>query len=128
VGLSDDDTFVGQHAAWELPGGRLLLFDNQGGDNGASRALELQLEPDTAYAVSQYDPEPDVASPLRGGVYRLANGNTVAIFASIPFKVHETTPAGAVVWSFDGDMSFTSTFRVTPWESIAGESEVDAMP
>ena len=128
-----EDAFFGQHAAWELPGGRLLVFDNRGaGPEGdgveTSRALELHIQPDTAWMEWQYDPEPDITSLLRGGVYRLPSGNTVAIFASMPFKIHETTPDGSVVWTFTGDQAFTSTFRVTPWETLAGEVEVDAMP
>ena len=134
VRLSEDDRFVSQHSAWELPGNRLLLFDNQGAGTGSSlptsRALELQLQldSDTAFMVWQYDPEPDISSPLRGGVYRLASGNTVTIFASNPFKVHETTTDGAIVWSMTGDITFTNTFRAVPWASIAGEVEVETLP
>jgi hypothetical protein len=134
IALAPADTFIGQHSAWELPNGNLLLFDNNGAGPGApepaaSRALELQFDGDSAYMVWQYDPaDPAISSPLRGGVYRLPSGNTISIFASLPFAVHETTPAGDVVWTFTGDPAFTTTFRVAPWPSIAGEVEMDAMP
>lgn len=132
IAVAPDDRFVGQHSAWELPGGRLLLFDNRGAGPDSiqdSRSLELQMNGDSAWRVWQYDPVPDVFSPLRGGVYRLDNGNSVTVFASLPFQVHETTPDGTVVWTLNADSrSFSDTFRVAPWPSIAGEIEVDAMP
>lgn len=130
LGLSAEDRFVSQHSAWELPGGRLLLFDNRGAgpDDDHSRALELQIEQDTAFMVWQHDPDPPISAPLRGGVYRLENGNTITVFPSLPFAVHETTPDGTIIWSMTGDLSFTSTFRVTPWTTIAGEVEVAALP
>ena len=65
---------------------------------------------------------------VRGGTYRLASGNTMTVFASMPFAMHETAPDGGVVWSMTGDSRFTNAFRVAPWTSIAGEVEVDAMP
>lgn len=128
--LAVADRFLGQHAAWELPGNRVLLFDNRGAgpDDNRSRGLELEMGADSAWMVWQHDPEPPISAPLRGGVYRLPSGNTVTVFPTLPFAVHETTPAGQIVWSMTGDQSFTSTFRVTPWESIAGEVEVAAMP
>ena len=128
--LSEADRFVSQHAAWELPNGNVLLFDNQGGGaaNDHSRALELVVGADSAYMAWQYHPEPPLVAPLRGGVYRLANGNTVTVFSSLPFTVHETTPSGQLLWSMTGDQTFTNTFRAAPWMSIAGEVEVDAMP
>ena len=127
---SEADRFIGQHSAWELPGNRLLLFDNRGGGpaNDRSRALELEIGQDSAWMAWEYVSEPPLSSPLRGGVYRLPNGNTVTVYSSTPFHVHETTPAGALVWSMTGDVAFTNTFRVTPWQNIAGEVEVDAMP
>ncbi|HUF13177.1 MAG TPA: aryl-sulfate sulfotransferase [Longimicrobiales bacterium] len=130
VATSIEDRFISQHSAWELPGGHLLLFDNQGAGpaDDHSRALELQIQQDTAWMVWQHDPEPPISAPLRGGVYRLANGNTATIFTALPFEVHETTPDGTVIWTMTGDLSFTTTFRAAPWSGIAGEVEVEAMP
>lgn len=131
VGVSDDDRFVSQHSAWEVQDGRLLLFDNRGAGpaDDHSRALELQIEGDTAFMTWEHDPDPAISAPLRGGVYRLANGNTVTIFPAIPFEVHETTPDGVTIWTMTAqDLSFTNTFRAVPWASIAGEVAVDAIP
>lgn len=130
VATSIEDRFISQHSASELPDGRLLVFDNRGAGpaDDHSRALELQIQGDTAFMVFQHDPEPPISAPLRGGVYRLDNGNTVTIFTAVPFEVHETTPDGTTIWTMTGDQSFTSTFRAAPWSSIAGEVEVNAMP
>lgn len=130
VGLDAEDVFVGQHSATEVADGRVLLFDNRGGGaaNDQSRSIELEIDGDTAYSVWEYSPEPPILATLRGGTYRLANGNTVTIFPAIPFEVHEVTPAGDVVWKMLADEDFTATFRAAPWPSIAGETEVDTMP
>lgn len=131
VGVSDDDRFSSQHSASEVEDGRLLLFDNRGAGpaDDHSRALELQIEGDTAFMAWEYDPDPPISAPLRGGVYRLANGNTVTIFPAFPFEVHETTPEGVTIWTMTAqELTFTNTFRAVPWASIAGEAEVDAMP
>ena len=130
IGLAESERFIGQHAATEVAPNRVLMFDNQGGGvaNDRSRVLELELVGDTAVGVFDYTPDPPRLSPVRGGTYRLANGNTVTTFASSPFALHETTPGGAVPWTMTGDVNFTNTFRAAPWFSIAGEVEVDAMP
>ena len=130
VGVGPEERFIGQHAATEVAPNRVLLFDNQGGGpaNDRSRALELEIQGDTAIGVYDYTPDPPYLSVVRGGTYRLENGNTFTVFSSIPFAIHETTPAGAVVWSMAGDMNFTNIFRAVPWPSIAGEVEVAAMP
>jgi hypothetical protein len=130
VALAPEDAFVSQHSASEIANGRLLLFDNRGAGafNDHSRALELQIQADTAFSVWDYDPAPPISAPLRGGVYRLPNGNTFTVFTAFPFEIHETTPTGERIWSMTGDETFTAVFRAAPWTDIAGEVAVDAMP
>ena len=130
VAIAESERFIGQHSATEVAPGRVLMFDNQGGGpgNDRSRALELDIQGDTAIAAFDYTPDPPRLSVVRGGTYRLPSGNTFTVFASLPFQIHESTPAGTVVWSMTGDMNFTQIFRATPWPSIAGEVEVAAMP
>lgn len=128
-GLAPQDTFIQQHSPFELPGNRVILFDNfAGGEpDEYSRAVEFQLEEDTAYVVWEYAPEPPINADLRSGIYRLENGNSLVTFSVLPLIVDEVTPAGQRVWRFTGH-EMTPAFRAVPLPSIAGELRVDAMP
>ncbi|HEX6588289.1 MAG TPA: aryl-sulfate sulfotransferase [Longimicrobiales bacterium] len=127
--LAPQDTFVMQHSTFELPGNRVILFDNVAGGSpdAYSRAMEFQLEADTAYVIWEYVPEPTIQADLRSGIYRLANGNSLVTFSVMPLIVDEVDPAGQRVWRFTGH-EMTPAFRAVPLESIAGEVRVDAMP
>ncbi|HVS65047.1 MAG TPA: arylsulfotransferase family protein [Thermoanaerobaculia bacterium] len=83
-----------QHEPILLPGRRLLLFDNRGGEDGTSRVIELDLESDET--VWEYG---DVDSPQAGVCRRLPNGNTL-ITESERGRAVEVTPAGEIVWEF----------------------------
>ena len=92
-----------QHEPVLLPGGRILLFDNQGAEHG-SRAAELDLAgeilwsyPDQGTKTGEHVP---VGSALMGTVQRLANGNTL-IVASETGRAIEVTRSGEVVWRFE---------------------------
>ena len=130
VALSEDDRFISQHSASETTDGRILLFDNRGGgpENDRSRTIELQIDGDTAFAVYTHEPDPAISALLRGGAYRLPSGNTLSIFTAFDLHIHETNPAGEIVWSLSGEPILSAQFRTSPRMSIAGEVPVDAMP
>jgi arylsulfotransferase ASST len=93
--------WVRQHDAQVLPGGNILLFDNEGDDGryGISRVLEFQ--PATARIVWRYggrEGQP-LESASRSSQTRLANGNTL-IVESMAGRVIEVTPNGDIVWEF----------------------------
>jgi hypothetical protein len=86
----------GQHDAEFLDSGRLLLFDNLGGGEGA-RVLEY--DPVTqavpwAYARGQRGP---LVAPQRGAGQRLANGNTLIVDPD-NCQLLEVTPTNELVW------------------------------
>lgn len=94
-----------QHEPVLLPGGRLLLFDNQGLDDGA-RAIEITLDGDIRWSfpdpktTSDRDAEVAVYSRLMGTVQRLANDNTLVV-ATEAGRAIEVTPDGEIVWRFE---------------------------
>jgi hypothetical protein len=130
IRVAPDDAFRGQHSVREVAPKRVLVFDNQGAgpENDHSRVIEFDITGDTARVVFLYEPEPSLAAPLRGGTYRLANGNTLAVFTSLPFQAHEVAPDLSRLWTMTGDFTFFSMFRAAPWYSIGGEEAVAAMP
>lgn len=86
-----------QHEPVPLASGRLLLFDNQGGEH--ARVLELTLpeaEVVEAYGGPQGEP---LVSPQAGVIQPLANGNRL-IVASESGRAIEITPDEEVVWEF----------------------------
>jgi hypothetical protein len=105
----DADTFIwtlrgswrAQHDAKMLPNGHILLFDNAGGllKHGKSRALEI--DPATGGIVWSYDGTNDdpLDSDIRGGVQRLANGDTL-ISEATSGRILEVTPDGTIVWEY----------------------------
>jgi hypothetical protein len=134
IRVAPEDQFEGQHSAFELDNGNVLLFDNRyrpGGDPPAdySRGLELALAGDSAWSTWEYIPDPLVWARIISGIYPLDNGNRVVTFATPPslFTVHEADPTGQRVWRLFGD-NLSVNFRAVPWSGIAGEERVDAMP
>lgn len=134
IRLSESDQFHGQHSAFELDDGNVLLFDNQyrtGTQEPAeySRGLELEIDGDTARVAWEYVPDPPVWARIISGIYPLDNGNRVVTFATPPslFTVHEADETGQRVWRLFGD-GLSVSFRAVPWPAIAGEERVDAMP
>ena len=93
--------FVRQHDAQVLPTGTLLLFDNEGSNEGHGRSRVLELDPVTSRIVWRYaghDGEP-LESLARSSQTRLANGNTL-IVESMAGRVIEVAPDGDIVWEF----------------------------
>jgi hypothetical protein len=91
-----------QHDAKMLPNGHILMFDNDGGLMTYSPSRVLEIDPGTGGIVWSYSGKPD--DPLesadnRGGVQRLANGNTLINEANSG-RLLEVTPDDAVVWEY----------------------------
>jgi hypothetical protein len=88
----------GPHDASLLDDGLILAFDNRLGE-GWSRVVEI--DPLERRIVWEYRaPNPtDFYTKMRGGVQRLANGNTL-IAESERGHAFEVTRAGAVVWDY----------------------------
>jgi hypothetical protein len=87
-----------QHNASLLENDNILVFDN-GCQRGFSRIVEVN--PRTKQIVWEYKTSPTEKffSFRRGGVQRLANGNTL-ITESDRGRVFEVTPKGKIVWEF----------------------------
>jgi len=88
----------GQHDPSLVDDGRILLFDNRGGD-GASRLLELDPVSGEIPWTWSGQPPSSFDSPIGGTCARLANGDTL-VTESVPGRAFEITPDGRVVWEF----------------------------
>jgi len=88
-----------QHDPSVLANGNVLLFDNNGGENGASRVIEIN--PASGDVEWSYDGEPSniLYSQMCGAATRLANGNTLATESDAGRAV-EVTPDGEIVWDY----------------------------
>lgn len=114
---SGDDWFALQHAAEELPGNRILLYDNGTMERGYSRAVEYEydLTSKTAKIVWQYkgDPGPTFFSPGQGSVQRLPNGDTLVSAPdwkagwAMPSTLRRVSAAGKVRWRLDLPVLFS---------------------
>lgn len=90
-----------QHQPSVLDSGRLLLFDNRGGDPAAGGARVLEIEPDSgaiAWSFAGTAQRP-LASEQLGSAARLSNGNTL-VTESDSGRAIEVDAAGAIVWEF----------------------------
>jgi hypothetical protein len=107
-----------QHHPSLLDNGNLLVFDNLGGRDGASRVLEV--DPVSRQVVWEYNGDPPASffSAVRGGCQRLPNGNTL-ITESDRGRVFEIDPGGRVVWEYynpftrDGGKERSAIYRMT---------------
>lgn len=90
-----------QHDAKVLPNGHILLFDNEGGLSKFSKSRALEIDPVTGGIVWSYSgtEAAPLASDIRGGVQRLANGDTL-IGESTSGRIVEVTPEGEIVWEY----------------------------
>ena len=87
-----------QHDAHFLDTGRLLMFDNLGGASGA-RVLEYDPVSQAVDWSWGGDKDARFDSDIRGGVQRLANGNTL-VLDSVGRNVFEVTAAKETVWQW----------------------------
>jgi hypothetical protein len=99
-------TFSRQHDPQVVVDGRLLLFDNQGGEGGSSRVLEYDLTTGELAWAYQAMPASSFASGVCGHTQRLPNGNTL-VNESTEGRAFELTPEGEIVWEY------RSSFRTT---------------
>jgi hypothetical protein len=129
------DRFHGQHTAEELPGGRVLMFDNGNhrADGEYSRALEIELDFSsmTARKVWEYRPRPDMFAYMMSSTVRMPNGNTLVNFGfretpEDPLVLVEARPDGTSAWeqSMRWKGARLSRYRAYPWTSLAGEYRV----
>ena len=94
----ENSTFSG--ASWNhqhnhaLTANSVLLFNN--GTGGMSRALEFQLNGNTATQIFEYSTPSSTASQTLGDAKRLPNGNTLVTFSNAGV-IHEVDAAGQLV-------------------------------
>lgn len=93
--------FVRQHDAQILPGGNLLLFDNEGNPSGPGISRVIEIEPSSSAIVWSYGGSADqpLDSKARSSQTRLSNGNML-IVESMAGRVIEVAPNGDIVWEF----------------------------
>ena len=88
----------GQHDPTLLDDGNLLVFDNRGRAEGASRVIEV--EPDTGHIVWRYPADGGgLFTECCGASQRLPNGNTLITYSE-PGQAVEVTRDGTIVWEF----------------------------
>jgi hypothetical protein len=90
--------WVAQHDPKLLPGGSLLLFDNQG-PGTASEVLELDTRTGSVAWSYRGTAEAPFYSETCGTAERLANGDTL-IVESDGGRAFEVAPDGTIVWEF----------------------------
>lgn len=127
--------FTGQHAAAELDGNHVLMFDNgyERTTTMDSRALEIDLGTgSTAPSIAwEWEPQPGNWARIISSARRLTNGNTLVLFGSAglvgstgPLEVFEVTRSGSAIWDLLITNPGSSIFRATPVGSIAGETVI----
>ncbi|MBM3934584.1 MAG: hypothetical protein FJ319_09830 [SAR202 cluster bacterium] len=135
--LDDTDAFYGQHTAWLLPNGNVLLFDNGGArprEEGGrfSRALELRLNQATKVASVrwEYRAVPPKFSECCSSAQRLDGGNTLVLFGGAggdlccrEFTIVEEDSFGLEAWKVVHiSPGKPNQYRVYPADSIMGEA------
>jgi hypothetical protein len=89
-----------QHDPHLLPGGRLLVFDNRGPEERASRVIEVDIATgEIVWSWAGEEARP-LWSATCGTAVRLDNGNTL-VTESDGGRALEVAPDGSVVWAFD---------------------------
>ena len=93
--------WLAQHDPDVLPGGRILLFDNQGNFEPDNRSRILEVDAETGAIVWSYvgDDAHPFDSTIRAAQQRLPNGNTL-ITESSGARLLEVTPGGEIVWEY----------------------------
>ena len=131
IALADNDAFSGQHTPTELPGERLLLFDNGLERRGPSRAVEYELVGGRAERRWQWvSPQRHFSSAV-SSARRLQNGHTLIGFGMSAglnnstggTEVFEVDGAGHDIWR----LRVTGTrvmFRAEPLTAIGFESAI----
>jgi hypothetical protein len=123
-----------QHDPRPLPGGEMLVFDNNGygGPGGASRLL--QFDPSDGAVSWSYTGTRDhpFSSRAYGSLQPLENGN-VLVTSSLEGRIFEVTRGGEIVWEFlnpmrkrDDGGTFVATIysaRRIPYDRLAFLSE-----
>ena len=106
-----------QHQSTVVPGGRMLVFNNEAGDGGSE---VVDLDPFTQEVHWSYrgGPVTPFYSATCGSNQRLPNGNTL-ITETDNGRAFEVTPGGDIVWEFlnphragDDDELIASLFEV----------------
>ena len=101
-------TYGCQQHGQQLLASSILLFANQGGENGSSAAIEYSL-PD-GKELFRYDP--GIFSIWYGDVQRLPKGNTLVTF-SLAGAIHEIDSHGNLVMEVQGEIFGYSEWRST---------------
>jgi hypothetical protein len=94
--------FAKQHDADYLPNGRIMLFDNAGGDPACGRSRILEIDPASQAVTWSYDGcggGPKFDSDIRGMQQLLPNGN-VLVTESVGGRAFEVTREGRIVWEY----------------------------
>lgn len=129
IPVSESDRFTGQHTARELPGDRVVLFDNRLEQQEPSRALELDISGAEARVVWAWTADGGNHSAAVSSARRLPDGNTLVGFgmseglvgSTGPIEVFEVAPDGAVAWHLTVGGPRVM-FRAEPLRTIAGEA------
>ena len=124
-----DPPFSGQHTARAVGPGRMLLFDNgyEREVERYSRAVEYELEEETARTVWEWRPERDNWAKVISGAARMSNGHTLVGFGTLadadsgttgPIEVYEVDDDGVVRWHLEVGGEVRSMYRATPLEAL----------
>ena len=116
------ESFRAQHDPQLLPSGRLLVFDNKGGADRASRLLEYDLVARSLAWTYEGSAKEPFATPTCGEAQRLDNGNTLVAESSTG-RAFEIDREGRIMWSFH------SPYRTGQAKKLVGRLyEVERLP
>lgn len=106
----DGGRFRHQHQ-FEIQGNRLLVFDNDGAEDGTSRAIEYELDraAKTATQVWDYTPDPKIYSFVLGDVSRLEDGDTFVAW-SVNGQLDRVAADGTREWGVNTPVGYAFGF------------------
>ena len=105
VGLGTEIGFSFQHSLQKLDNGNILTFDNgnlspefRGTDQPISRAIEIEINDNSASLFWSYDLSPDLFGFASGNAQKLENGNVLITTVGGGGRSLEINSQGEVVW------------------------------
>ena len=105
VNLGTEIGFSFQHSIQKLENGNILTFDNgnlspefRGTDQPISRAIEIEIDDNSAVIAWSYDLPPDLFGFASGNAQKLDNGNVLMTTVGGGGRSLEINPQGELIW------------------------------
>ncbi len=116
----DSQVFLHQHQ-FEMMGDDLLVFDNEGSGDNASRVTEyaLDLGAGTATQTWTYTADPSIFTFVLGDVNRFDDGDTLVTW-SVGGQIDQVSPDGTVSWQLNTELGYAFGFDTVVDSLYAG--------